>query len=61
MSEELLGGRAKLEQALMQLRSALALIDEAGGAPVIGAHLDLAIRKLETAITEARRDSESKH
>lgn len=51
MREEI-GGAAGLRQRALELvRSALIIIDEAGGPADVGAHLGLAICRLETALT----------
>lgn len=44
---------ARLVQALASMREALQLLDEAAAAPDIGAHLDLAICRLESVISDA--------
>lgn len=41
---------ARLVQALGSVRSALQLLDEADAPPEIGAHLDLAICRLEAVV-----------
>ena len=45
------GAIAKRKEALGLLRSALGIIDEVGGPPDIGAHVDLAICRLEQVLT----------
>ena len=47
----------KCEEALVLLRSGLAMIDEAGGPLDVGAHLDLAISRLEQAIKARSNDT----
>ena len=44
----------KCEKALERMRSALAEIDASGGAVDAGAHLSLAIHRLEEALVEAK-------
>lgn len=44
---------ARLVQALASMRIALQLLDEADASPDIGAHLDLAICRLEAAAGSA--------
>ena len=51
MLEKISGGVEKRKQALALMRSALDLIDDSGGTADVGAHLDLAIRTLETALS----------
>ncbi len=46
-------GVEKREEVLALMRSALGKIDEADGPHDVGAHLDLAICKLEEALAEA--------
>lgn len=40
----------KLRRALRLMQSALALVDEAGGAEDVGAHIDLAVQRLEAIL-----------
>ena len=47
------GGIEKREEALALMRSALQLIDDAEGPADVGAHLDLAIARLDTALISA--------
>ena len=44
----------KCEEALELMRSALRVLDDAGGPAEAGAHLDLAIARLELCLMEAR-------
>ena len=50
MSVPISGQTEKRRQALALMRSALQLLDDAGGPVDVGAHLDLAICSLEKAI-----------
>lgn len=46
------GGVQKREEALALMRSALLIIDEVGESADVGAHLDLAICRLEATLPE---------
>jgi hypothetical protein len=46
------GGVEKREDALELMRTALRLIDDAGGPADVGAHIDLAISRLEAALAD---------
>ena len=54
------GGDNSLREALSLMRGALALIDEADEAHDVGAHLDLAICKLDRLLADERADSQRK-
>lgn len=46
------------EQALQHMRAALLLLDQSGAALDVGAHLDLAICRLEAAMADLAQDNE---